>query len=307
MGGCCSCQQKRKVHWRLADETEEDDQFKHNLKKRGWLPKVISKKPRFANPVGSFVVRIADDQEVCDITGVAFLPSGDVFLVDLANKKLKLFDKKSFKFKTSSQVPSVPQDVCGIPNGSHMYVTFPNACRIRQIGVYGNDLQRASTIQTVSKCTAIDSNKYGGLAVAVNTVGNQWQIHLMNASGKLQKRVHGESLFLSPDHIAVTRDLNLLVSDRGNNTVFHITPEGYVIFTYKKLKSPLGVFVDKKGYIYVAGPERIHQLNERGETVQYLLSKAEIGFAPVTVAYREKDELIFVAGKSDHIKVYALH
>ena len=307
MGGCCCQGQPQKtVHWQVADETLKDDKFQENLTNREWQPKRIFKKPRFARPVATFGVRICDDEHDCNISGAAFLPNGDIFLVDQANKKMKLFNKKTYQFKMSSQVPSLPQDVCAMPNGSTVYVTFPNSSKIRNIGVFFNDMQKTDTIQTVSKCTAIDSNKFGGLAVAVNIVGNQWQIHLMNTKGKIQKRIHGESLFLNPEHIVVTDELNLVVSDRGNNTVFNITPEGYVIFAYKEVKSPLGVFIDKKGYIYIAGPERIHQLNERGERVQYLLSKVEIGFSPLTLAYRPKDELVLVAGKSDKVKVYAL-
>lgn len=306
MGGCNSRQPKKKVHWRVVDETQDDDKFIQNFKNHKWSPKLISRKPRFANPVGSFCVRILDDEKECNISGATFLPNGDVLLVDQGNKKLKLFDRRGFKFKTSVEWPTPPKDVCGVPNSPYVYVTFPNSCRVRQIRVDENNLQRTSTIQTVSTCNAIDSNGFGGLAVAINTVGNQWQIHLMNGKGKIQKKIHGESLFLNPDHIAVTKELNLVVSDKGNNTVFHITPDGHVIFAYKELKSPLGVFVDKKGYIYVAGPERIHQLNERGERAQYLLSKAETGFTPVTMAYREKDELVLVAGMSDKVKLYSL-
>ena len=302
MGGCCS-KKPETVRWTVADEGPAEQKFVN----KEWLPKVITKKARHANPFREFGVKILDDENECNITGAAFLPNGDIFIVDKANKKLKLFDKKSGQFKMSAQVPSNPEGACSIPNAPNVYVTFPASSRIRKVGVTVNDIQRVDTIQTVNRCTAISSNKFGGLAVAVNTVGNQWQIHLMNSAGDLQKRIHGEMLFLNPEHIAITDELNLVVSDKGNNTVFHITPEGYVIFAYKDLKSPQDVFVDRKGYIYVAGPDRIHQLNEQGEKVQYMLSKADIGFSPQTMAYREKDEMLLIAGRSDKVKLYTIN
>lgn len=304
MGGCCCCcpAEKKNVRWEVADEPLPEN---NKFVSREWIPKVIELKRRRAIPQGMFGVKILDDEFDCNITGAAFLPTGDIFLVDQANKKLKLFDK-SYKFKTSAQMPSNPFAACSIPNDPYAYVTFPASSRIRQIEAYKGDMRRLETIQTVAKCTAITSNKFGGLAVAINITGNQWQIHLMNSSGKIQKRIQGENLFLNPEHIAITNDLNLIVSDRGNNTVFHITPDGYVIFGYKEIKGPLDCFVDKKGYIYVAGPERIHQLNERGEKVQYLISKADIGFTPATLAYRESDELMMVAGKSDKVMLYTI-
>lgn len=302
MGGCCCCHSQQKhVRWEVADETPQENKFVN----REWIPKVIKLKARRAIPEGMFSVKILDDEHDCNITGVVFLPTGDIFVVDQANKKLKLFDK-SYRFQASAQVPSNPFSACGIPNEPHVYVTFPASCRIRQIDAYKGDVKRLDTIQTVAKCTAIASNKFGGLAVAINTRGNQWQIHLMNSKGKIQKRVEGESLFLNPEHLAITNDLNLVITDRGNNTVFHITPDGYVIFAYKEIKGPLDCFIDKLGYIYVAGTDRIHQLNERGEKVQYLISKADIGFTPATLAYREKDDIFIVAGKSDKIKIYSL-
>lgn len=309
--GCCGSGLKRSVRWQEVDETPADNQFTNthavdNLTNREWKPKVISKKSRYALPAGSLCVRILDDEEECYVSGAAVMPNGDIFIVDQANKKLKSFDKKTYRFKVSSQVPSVPESVCSVPDNNHVYVTFPNSCRIRQIAVTDNDMQRINTIQTVSKCTAISSNRYGGLAVAINTVGNNWQIHLMNSKGQVQKKVHTESLLLNPEHIVVTKEMNLVISDRGNHSVFHITPDGYVIFAYKELKLPLAVLTDKNGYIYVAGPEKVHQLNERGEMVNYVLSKADIGFVPMTMTYRAKDEVMLVAGKCDKLKVYTL-
>ncbi|XP_053403637.1 uncharacterized protein LOC128558443 [Mercenaria mercenaria] len=299
--GSGSSKKKEQVRWEVGDEPPEENKFIN----REWKPKVIKLKKRRAIPEGMFGVKVLDDEFECNITSAAFLPTGDIFVVDQANKKLKLFDK-SYRFRASAQVPSNPLSVCAVPNGPFAYVTFPASCRIRQIETNKNDMKRLETIQTIGKCTAIASNKFGGLAVAVNMTGNQWQIHLMNSSGKIQKRVHGENLFLNPEHIAITEDLNLVISDRGNHTIYHITPDGYVIFAYKEVKGPLDCFIDKLGYIYVSGPEKIHQLNERGEKVSYVISKADIGFSPAALAYREKDDLFLVAGKSDKIKLYSL-
>lgn len=301
MGGCCSHKAKKTVKWQEVEEELDVNRFVN----REWRPKVVKTKKRHAIPQGAFGIKILDDEHDCNVTGAAFLPNGYVFLVDQANKKLKVFDKK-YKFVSSAQMPSNPLAVCSIPQQLYAYVTFPASSRIRQIEVLKDDMIRTDTIQTISKCTAITSNKFGGLAVSVNIIGNQWQIHLMNSSGKIQKRILGENLFLNPEHLAITNDLNLIVSDRGNNTVFHITPDGYVIFAYKEIKGPLDCFVDKIGYIYVAGPERIHQLNEHGDRVQYLVSKADIGFAPMSLAYRETDDTVLVAGRSDKVKLYSL-
>ena len=67
------------------------------------------------------------------------------------------------------------------------------------------------------------------------------------------------------------------------------------------------VFEPPKFYcIYVPIPERVIQLNELGEKIQYLLSKVEIGFPPDCLAYKERDETLLVAGKCDKVKLYKL-
>ena len=300
MGCCCS---KKDLQ---SEKTEEDLTPQNQFQNREWVPKVIKKKERYALPAGVFNVKVSDDDKDCYITGAAFLPNGDVFVVDQNNRKLKLFSPK-FLLKTSIKLPSDPFCVCTIPKFPYAYVTFPTSNRVRKVECTKNDMKRTDTFHTVGKCTAICSNKFGGLAAAVNVVGNQWQIQLFNSSGELQKHVHGEGLFLDPQHMAITRDLNLIISDKGNDTLYYITPDGYVIFAYEEnLRSPLDVFTDKKGYIYVGTPERIIQLNELGQKVQYLLSKVEIGFAPDCIAYKEKEETILVAGKCDKVKLFKL-
>ena len=298
--GCC-CSKKN-----LQTETEEELPPQNQFQNREWVPKVIKKKERYALPAGVFNVKLSDDDKECLITGAAFLPNGDVFIVDQNNRKLKLFGPK-FQLKTSLKLPSNPFSVCSVPQKPYVYITFPSSNRVRKVECTKNDMKRTDTFHTVGKCTAICSNKFSGLATAVNVLGNQWQIQLLNSSGEVQKCVHGEGLFLDPEHMAITRDLNLVISDKGNDTLYYITPNGYVIFAYaENLRSPLDVFTDKKGYIYVGTPERIIQLNELGQKVQYLLSKVEIGFAPDCLAYKEKDETLIVAGRSDKVKVYKL-
>ena len=300
MGCCCSKKQ-------LATEEYETEQPPEiPVQNREWIPKVINRKERHALPLGVFSVKLSDDDKECFITGAAFLPNGCIFIVDQNNKKIKLYNS-SCQFQTSVQLPSNPFSVCTIGKLPYAYVTFPNSNRVRKVECMKNDMKRTDTFHTVGKCTAISSNKFGGLALAVNVGANQWQIQLLNSSGEVQKRVHGEGLFLDPQHIAITRDLNLVISDKGTNTLYYITPDGYVIFAYAdNLRCPLDVFTDKKGYIYVGTPERVIQLNELGEKVQYLLSKVEIGFAPECLAYRENDETLLVAGKSDKVKLYRL-
>lgn len=300
MGCCCS---KKTVQ---TEYIEEELPSENAFQNRQWIPKVINRKERHAIPAGMFSVKVSDDEKECYITGAAFLPNGDIFIVDQNNKKLKLFNQK-FHFKTSVQLPSNPYSVCTVGKFPYAYVTFPHSNRVRKVECTKNDMKRTDTFHTVGKCTAISSNKFGGLALAVNVAGNQWQIHLLNSAGEVQKRVHGEGLFLDPQHLTITRDLNLVISDKGTNTLYYITPDGYVAFAYaENLRCPLDVFTDKMGYIYVGTPERIIQLNELGEKIQYLLSKVEIGFAPDCLRYREKDETLLVAGKFDKVKLYKL-
>jgi hypothetical protein len=69
----------------------------------------------------------------------------------------------------------------------------------------------------------------------------------MNSRGEIQKRAHGESLFLNPDHIAITDAMNIVIYGRGNHTVYLIMPDRYVIFAYKEIIGPMNCFIDRLG------------------------------------------------------------
>ncbi|KAH3812191.1 hypothetical protein DPMN_140615 [Dreissena polymorpha] len=65
----------------LAEEGPAEQKFVN----KEWLPKVITKKARHANAFKEFGVKFLDNENECNITGAAFLPNMDIYIVDKAN------------------------------------------------------------------------------------------------------------------------------------------------------------------------------------------------------------------------------
>ena len=68
-------------------------------------------------------VKVPSDAGDADITGSAFLPSGQLILCDCNNKKLKLLDE-NLQMKESIDVPGYPWDIA-VVNQHQVIVTFP--------------------------------------------------------------------------------------------------------------------------------------------------------------------------------------
>ena len=63
-----------------------------------------------ATEIGTFNVKTEEDNNICDITGIAITPSGQRLVVDYNNKKVKLFSQ-DMRFLSSVSVSGYPWDI----------------------------------------------------------------------------------------------------------------------------------------------------------------------------------------------------
>ena len=274
-------------------------------------PKFITKKV-FQRVGKVFPVKLTNDEADCSISGSAFLPNGNIVLADFNNKRLKLFDV-NLKNLSYVDLKVSPQNLCTRQQESEVYVTFNDSSNFQHgIKVVTVNEDNAMTVVRVIKlsdpCYGISSNN-GGLAVVVNT-SDGWQIHLVTLKGVLKACVKPESgskkLLIRPDHIAIAKDLRLLISDRGNNSVFCFNTNGDLIFQYSRLRQPMGMALDSQGSIFVACPGMVQQINMGGERIASLMGQEDTGFPPICLSYDEDDSLLVVAGQSNFMVAYKL-
>ena len=275
-------------------------------------PRAVTKKV-YQRVGKKFSIKLKDDPRDCTISGSGFLPNGNLVLADFDNKRLKLFDE-NLKNLSHLDLKVHPQNMCTRTQDFEAYVTYNDNFQngILVVSINGdNSMSVIRTIKIKDLCYGISSNN-GGLAVMVNNPSG-WQIHLITLTGNLKAKVipesGGKSMFVRPDYLRVTRDLKLLVSDRGNNSIFCFNSRGKLLFHNSRLRQPMGIALDNAdngGHIFVASPGMVHQLDPSGDRIGALMSQDEIGFPPICLCYDEDDSLLVVAGQSNYMMAYRL-
>ena len=275
-------------------------------------PKVVTKK--VYQRVGKrFTIKLNDDPRDCTISGSGFLPNGNLVLTDFDNRRLKLFDE-NLKNLSHLDLKVNPQNMSTRTQDFEVYITFNDSFQngILVVSIKGdNSMLVTSTINMKGLVYGISSNN-GGLAVMVNNPSG-WQIHLITLTGSLKAKVipesDGKSIFVRPDYLKVTKESKLLVSDRGNNSVYCFNARGKILFQNSRLRQPMGIALDNADsgiHIFVASPGMIHQLSTSGDRIGALMSQDEIGFPPICLCYDEDDSLLVVAGQSNYMMAYRL-
>ena len=261
---------------------------------------------RFAIPEGAFFVKLNDEKQ-CVINGSAFLPTGDIVLLDSHNRKIKMFTP-TFHFVTFIDFPSTPLSLCASPNLPLVYVTFPD--RVRQIHVDGGQLRRSGFIKTPGECRGMCVNKYEGKALALTLDYDVGQVNLLTPGGNLQLEitndVNDKPIFLRPEQLVVSKNLVLVVADKQARCVVGLRSDGDVVFRYYGVRNPSALVCDEQEYIYIAGQNTVHQITEEGELVKIFLTKAEIGFAPLSLSYYRPKRLLLATGKGHRVTVFKL-
>jgi hypothetical protein len=171
-------------------------------------------------------------------------------------------------------------------------------------------LKKSGFIKTEGNCRGICINKFDGKAITMSTSEDTGQVSLLTPGGNIQAELtedpDGKTLFQRPESIVVTRDLNIVVADKGCNSVIALHPDGEVIFVYKGVRYPSAIVVDEQNYVYIAGPNNIHQVDEYGELVKLFITKAEIGFSPLSMAYNAEKKHLLTTGKGSKVSLFKL-
>jgi hypothetical protein len=286
------------------DETPRNRRFSRNGQRVRQGNEIV--KERHAIPEGTYNVKLRGEKH-CIINSAAYLPTGDIVMSDMINMKIKLFTC-NFQIVTFIEFPMSVQYLCASVNLPLVYAAFPD--RIRQLHVDGISLKRSGFIKTPGYCRGVCLNKFEGKAITLSMDDDVGQVNLLTPGGNLQLEINadakGEKVFIRPESITVTRDLNIVVADKGSNSVIGLHPDGEVMFIYKGIRVPSALVCDEQNYIYVAGPNSIHQLNDKGELVKLFLTKAEIGFSPLSLCYYAQKKHLLATGKGAKVTLFKM-
>ncbi|MGY4893516.1 MAG: NHL repeat-containing protein [Candidatus Saccharimonadota bacterium] len=203
-------------------------------------------------------------------TDVAIGPMGNIYVADSSNHRIR-------KITPAGVVTTFAgSGTAGTTNGSATVARF-NLPRSLAADASGNIYVADTTNHRIRKVTP---------AGEVSTFAGSGTVGTTNGSATAAR-------FSSPDGIALDKDGNAYVADRGNNRIRKVTTDGTVSTlagttagsangtgTAAQFTAPRGVAVDAEGNVFVAdtGNNRIRKITPAG-VVTYVSGSGTAGFA----------------------------
>lgn len=265
-------------------------------------PKKIKELRREERPIqakftGQKNIQMKDDNEKvqCWITGISVFPSGEIIMVDMANKKIKLFSK-DFEPLSQVKLDTIPQDISISPvNVSDAYFTKPfskegiqKTCMSDGIlslkeSFWTNGTNRGITCTKAGILTSVQDGRYHDLDI------NHFKIDLLDYEGNVLQSVSTDSngfrLFKLPLYFTVdSTGKQMIVADciKHFSYVVSVDMSGKIRFKYEginnNLVTPRGLTIDDEDNIYVTEWERhnVYILSQTGKRLQVLFTHQEL-------------------------------
>lgn len=265
-------------------------------------PKKIKDMKREERPIqAKFVcqklVQLPDDNQKvqCWVTGISVFPSGEIIMVDMSNRKIKLFSK-DFEFLSAVVLDAIPQDISVSPvNACSAYFTKPfskegiqkvimsdGKLALKEFFVT-NGTNRGITCTKAGILTSVQDGRYHDVDI------NHFKIYLLDYTGKVLQSVStdptGSRLFKLPLYFTVSSTgKQMIVADciKQNSYVLSVDMDGKIKFKYEGLNNnpitPRGLTIDDNDNIYVTEWERnnVYILSPAGKRLQLLFSHLEL-------------------------------
>lgn len=239
-------------------------------------------------------VQLAGDVQ-CWITGISVFPSGEIIMVDMSNRKIKLFSKE-FEFLSKVALDAIPQDISvSAVDASCAYFTKPFSKEgIQKVNMSDgkvtlkeyfvtNGTNRGITCTKAGILTSVQDGRYHDVDI------NHFKIYLLDYTGNILQSVStdtsGSRLFKLPLYFTVNSSgKQMIVADciKQTSYILNVDMSGKIKFKYEGMNgnpiTPRGLTIDEEDNIYVTEWERnnIYILSPAGKRLQMLFSHYEL-------------------------------
>ena len=260
-------------------------------------------------------VKVPSDSFYVDITGSAFLPSGQLILCDGYNDKLKLLDE-NLQMKESIDVPGQPWDVAPV-NQHQVIVTFLWQHYVQFIQVTPS-LALGHTVDLGMQCRGVTVSRENiYISFSESTEG---KIGIYDLTGKKKRIIDqyngkdGKVLIKKPFYLAVSNDEKIFVSGvdalSSIPTVYCLESSGNVLYTVSNplVKYCSGISVDENENLLVCDRDRnkVFLITKDGKEVRELLTVKDDVCCLYAASFRRSDGTLVVGGLDNNILVFTL-
>ena len=253
-------------------------------------------------------IKHSQDEESSRISSCAFLPNGELLLVDYQNCSLKLLDRAHVLQNSFVLLSDRPWDV-SVVDSSTVVVTLPYTKRLQFIQIYPS-FSRGSSVK-------FDKESWG-VAVSAEHIyvtchnndevkkEEDWtpgEVCILDLRGNEIRRIQGSIedrlRFIRPYYVAVNRDGSAIyVSDFETDTITALTTTGDILFQYTSPDSDdfRQMYIDSQSNILVCGvtTHNVQIIAEAGQKYKTMLISSDGLRKPEGVAYRPSDRTLVV-------------
>ena len=244
------------------------------------------------------------------ITSCAFLPNGELLLVDHRNYSLKLLDRALVLQNSFDLLPDRPWDV-SVVESSTLVVILPFTKRLQFIQIYPS-FSRGSSVKFDKECWGVAVSAEHIYVACHNNNGvkkEDWipgEVCILDRRGNEIRRIQGSDddrlRFLVPYYLAANRDgSTLYVSDSATDTITALTTTGDILFQYTSpdrhdLLGITQMYIDSQSNILVCGfsTHKVQIIPEAGQKYKTMLISSDGLWEPECLAYRPSDGTLVV-------------
>ncbi|XP_071083216.1 tripartite motif-containing protein 2-like [Haliotis cracherodii] len=266
-----------------------------------------------SSPVLHHIIDCKEDGDGKDpwLIDVTVLTVDDIkvtVVTDCSNKRLKTYYTSNFKsFDNQLLLCDGPWQIAKLSD-SQIAVSVPGSKEIVAVNVTPGPVL-LSTIKT--------SKKYWALAclspsqLAAGTYKQSHSVDILDMTGRRLRSIN-TGVIGNPDHIHVTRNNNLIVSERVVKSLVCVTSEGDAVFTYtltgdRALTQPRGITTTSTGDILLVDRDsnKVIQLTKSGQFVRDVLTQQDGLKGPRGVSL-DGDGLLYVTSDR-YVKIFKFY
>ena len=267
-------------------------------------------------------IKHPQDEESPRISSCAFLPNGELLLVDHANCNLKLLDRALVLQNCFDLLSDRPWDV-SVVDSSTIVVTFPRMKMLQFIQIYPS-FSRGSSVKFDKESLGVAVSAEHIYVTCHNNDDveeEDWapgEVCILDRRGNEIRRIQGSDddrlRFIVPYYVAVNRDgSTLYVSDFETDTITALTTTGDILFQYTSPDSDdlcciTQMYIDSQSNILVCGcsTHNVQIITAAGQKYKTMLIISDGLRLPEGIAYRPSDGTLVVGGEQDELCVFNL-